>query len=75
MTDDTGGNVVMIILVIDNDNLGDCCYYYHEFLPTWSNQFNFCRSMNHKHIVKFFSYFEDSENVYMILELCRKKVG
>lgn len=30
--------------------------------------------MNHKHIVKFFSYFEDSENVYMILELCRKKV-
>ena len=31
--------------------------------------------MNHKHIVKFFSYFEDSENVYMILELCRKKVS
>ena len=35
----------------------------------------FNRSMNQKHIVKFFSYFEDSENVYMILELCRKKVG
>jgi len=38
-----------------------------------SQEIRIHRSMNQKHIVKFFSYFEDSENVYMILELCRKK--
>ncbi|KAI9139727.1 kinase-like domain-containing protein [Paraphysoderma sedebokerense] len=30
-------------------------------------------SMNHKNIVKFYHYFEDSENVYLILELCEHK--
>lgn len=32
------------------------------------------RSMNHKNIVKFYKCFEDSENVYMLLELCEKTV-
>lgn len=31
------------------------------------------QSLNHKHIVQFFSYFEDENNVYIILELCRRR--
>ena len=32
------------------------------------------RELHHKHIVGFSSFFEDSENVYIVLELCRKRV-
>ena len=32
------------------------------------------QSLNHKHIVQFFSYFEDENNVYIVLELCRRRV-
>lgn len=32
------------------------------------------RALSHRHIVKFISYFEDSENVYIVLELCRRRV-
>ncbi len=28
------------------------------------------KSMKHENVVDFISYFEDSENVYIILELC-----
>eukprot|EP00116_Pleurobrachia_bachei_P019272 sb/3479534/ len=38
-----------------------------------SQEIRIHRSLNHKNIVKFYSYFEDPDNVYMILELCRKK--
>ncbi|KAL1430771.1 hypothetical protein MTO96_002370 [Rhipicephalus appendiculatus] len=31
------------------------------------------RSLNHKHIVAFKSYFEDEKNVYIILELCSRR--
>lgn len=31
------------------------------------------RSLNHKHIVGFHSFFEDKDNVYIILELCRRR--
>ncbi|XP_027196257.2 serine/threonine-protein kinase polo [Dermatophagoides pteronyssinus] len=31
------------------------------------------RSVDHKHIVKFYSFFEDSNFVYIILELCGKR--
>lgn len=31
------------------------------------------RSVDHKHIVGFHGYFEDSNNVYIILELCRRR--
>ncbi|MBQ3946526.1 MAG: protein kinase, partial [Alphaproteobacteria bacterium] len=31
------------------------------------------RSMNHCNIVKFEHYFEDNENVYILLELCKNK--
>lgn len=32
------------------------------------------QSLSHRHIVQFFSYFEDDFNVYIILELCRRRV-
>lgn len=32
------------------------------------------RSLNHKNVVGFFGFFDDSYNVYIILELCRKRV-
>jgi polo-like kinase 1 len=32
------------------------------------------QSLKHKHIVQFFSYFEDENNVYIVLELCRRRV-
>lgn len=31
------------------------------------------RSINHEHIVRFYSYFEDKNFIYIILELCTKK--
>ncbi|XP_061167130.1 serine/threonine-protein kinase PLK1-like [Saccostrea echinata] len=31
------------------------------------------RSVSHKHIVKFHSFFEDMDNVYILLELCRRR--
>ncbi|KAH7934745.1 hypothetical protein HPB52_000035 [Rhipicephalus sanguineus] len=31
------------------------------------------RSLDHKHIVAFHSYFEDEKNVYIILELCSRR--
>jgi serine/threonine protein kinase len=33
------------------------------------------RSLNHRHIVGFHGSFDDSYNVYIILELCRKRVS
>jgi len=32
-------------------------------------------NLGHKHIVGFESHFEDSDNVYIILELCRRRVS
>lgn len=31
------------------------------------------RAVHHKHIVEFYSFFEDDANVYIILELCRRR--
>lgn len=31
------------------------------------------RSVKHEHVVRFYSYFEDSNFIYIILELCNKK--
>lgn len=31
------------------------------------------RSLDHKHIVSIFGFFEDQENVYVLLELCRRR--
>ena len=32
------------------------------------------RSLDHIHIVKFHSYFEDDQNIFFILEFCSRKV-
>lgn len=32
------------------------------------------RSLNHKNVVGFCGFFEDSQNVYIVLELCRRRV-
>ena len=31
------------------------------------------KTLNHKYVVKLFSFFEDSNFVYIILELCRRR--
>lgn len=33
------------------------------------------RSLNHPNIVKFHGFFEDNFNIYIILELCKKRVS
>lgn len=33
------------------------------------------KSLDHKYIVKFFSFFEDKNNVYILLEICRCRVS
>lgn len=33
------------------------------------------RSLQHKHVVGFHSFFEDSLNIYIILELCKRRVS
>lgn len=33
------------------------------------------RKLQHKHVVGFHSFFYDSNNIYIILELCRKRVN
>jgi polo-like kinase 1 len=32
------------------------------------------RGLNHKHVVGFHGFFEDNQNVYIVLELCRRRV-
>lgn len=32
------------------------------------------RSLKHKHVVGFYGFFEDVLNVYIVLELCRRRV-
>ncbi|XP_064635571.1 serine/threonine-protein kinase PLK1-like [Lineus longissimus] len=38
-----------------------------------TQEINIHRSLNHKHIVGFFGFFEDNDNVYILLELCRRR--
>lgn len=33
------------------------------------------RSLNHPNVVMFHSYFEDVQNIYIVLELCKKRVS
>jgi len=33
------------------------------------------QTLNHRHIVGFHGFFDDAHNIYIILELCRKRVG
>jgi len=38
-----------------------------------SQEISIHRSLQHRHIVGFHGFFEDSDNVYIILELCRRR--
>lgn len=38
-----------------------------------TQEINIHRSVGHRHIVQFVSFFEDSDNVYILLELCRRR--
>lgn len=40
-----------------------------------TQEINIHRSISHKYIVKFHSFFEDSDHVYILLELCRRRVS
>jgi polo-like kinase 1 len=31
------------------------------------------KSLDHKHVVKFIGFFEDKDNIYVLLELCRRR--
>lgn len=33
------------------------------------------QSLKHKHIVGFYNFFEDQFNIYIVLELCRRRVS
>lgn len=38
-----------------------------------TQEINIHRNISHKYIVKFHSFFEDSDHVYILLELCRRR--
>lgn len=33
------------------------------------------RILHHKHVVQFYHYFEDKENIYILLEYCSRRVS
>lgn len=50
-------------------------YLIPVILLKMTQEISIHRTLSHKHIVGFESYFEDSDNVYIILELCRRRVS
>lgn len=48
---------------------------YSYFHLKMTMEIDIHRALNHKHIVGFHSFFEDKDNVYIILELCRRRVS
>ena len=40
-----------------------------------SQEIDIHRKVNHRHIVGFHGFFEDNDNVYILLELCRRRVS
>ncbi|KAH6941127.1 hypothetical protein HPB50_014290 [Hyalomma asiaticum] len=48
-------------------------YVRGKFLGKMAQEIQIHRSLNHKHIVGFNSYFEDEKNVYIVLELCGRR--
>lgn len=51
--------------------------YVYRILPLFqmTQEIEIHRSVSHKHIVKFHKFFEDDRFVYILLELCRRRVG
>jgi serine/threonine protein kinase len=39
-------------------------------MPQLRTEIKIHRSLNHPHIVRFYQYYEDADNVYILLELC-----
>lgn len=40
-----------------------------------SQEIDIHRSLKHKHVVGFHNFFEDTQNIYIILELCKRRVS
>ncbi|XP_053945801.1 serine/threonine-protein kinase polo-like [Anastrepha ludens] len=47
----------------------------HNQKEKMSQEITIHKSLNHENIVKFHSFFEDSFNIYIVLELCKKRVS
>uniref|UniRef100_T1GRR4 Protein kinase domain-containing protein n=1 Tax=Megaselia scalaris TaxID=36166 RepID=T1GRR4_MEGSC len=45
----------------------------HNQKEKMSQEISIHRSLSHKNVVKFHSFFDDSFNVYIVLELCKKR--
>lgn len=46
-----------------------------DFLIQIVNEIELHRSLNHPYVVGFHGFFEDNKNVYILLELCARKVS
>lgn len=53
-----------------NRNLCFCCGFFQII-----NEIELHKDLRHKHIVKFSHHFEDSDNIYIFLEHCSRKVS
>lgn len=42
--------------------------------PQMAMEIRIHKAVHHQHIVGFHSYFEDDQNIYIVLELCRRRV-
>ena len=53
------------------------CANYKQYLPLFqiAREVELHRHLNHQNVVGFHSYFEDSDNVYIVLEHCSRKVN
>lgn len=45
----------------------------HNQKEKMSQEISIHKSLNHTNIVKFFSFFDDADNVYIVLELCKSR--
>lgn len=47
----------------------------HKQKEKMTQEIQIHRSLNHKNVVGFHSFFDDTSNIYIVLELCKKRVG
>lgn len=43
-------------------------------LPQIDKEIELHRLLHHRHVVQFYHYFEDRENIYILLEYCSRRV-
>jgi len=48
--------------------------FFSSISSQMTQEISIHREIAYKHVVKFQSFFEDSDNVYILLELCRRRV-